>query len=98
MIFRLIILSAVSMSLFCCGCKTGTLSASEEHSITIFVLKETGERVVSLHRRADGAVQVQTDITPTDSAPRNYCTRYHLWLLKQAPDSWKLTELGIMTL
>jgi hypothetical protein len=92
MIFRFVILCVVSTSLFCCGCRSVGLSTNEKQTIADFVQKQTGESVVSLHQRADGDVQVETDITG-----RGF-SRSHYWLLKRAPDGWKLTELGTLTL
>ena len=80
----------VSVSLFCCGCRSVALSPKETQDIKDFAQKQTGEPVVSMVRQADGDVQLTTDMT-------NGITSYHTWLLLQELDGWKLTLLATTT-
>ncbi len=87
-----VVLSAVIMSLVCCGCRSVALSEKDTQAITSFIQKQTGESVVALRREADGDVAVETDITGRG------LNSVHLWLLKRAPLGWRLIEQGILTL
>ena len=91
MIFRFIILGIVSTGLFCCGCRSVALTAKETQTITDFVQKQTGQHVLSLGRKADGDVLVETEVTN-----RGF-DRADLWLLKRGPDGWKLIRNGTIT-
>ena len=84
-IFPIAILAIFVISLACCGCSSVGLSATEKETVGTFVQRQTGEPVISLHRRANGDVDVETDVTVQGF------TRSHYWLLKRAQDGWKLT-------
>jgi hypothetical protein len=92
MVFRFAILGIFITSLACCGCSSVGLSATEKETVVDFVQKQTGEPVIWLHRRANGDVDVETDATGQGF------TRSRYWLLKRAPDGWKLTLSGAMVM
>ena len=67
------------------------LTAKETRTITDFVQKQTGQHVLSLDRRDNGDVLVETEVVN-----RGF-DRADLWLLKRDPDGWKLIRNGTIT-
>jgi hypothetical protein len=90
--YRFILFVIVCSCLILCGCQSASLPAEDTQAIRDFVKKETGERLTSLIRQADGDIMVQADITDGGFA------RAHFWLLKRTSDGWSLFDLGILSM
>ena len=91
-IFPFAILAIFIISLACCGCSSVGLSATEKETVVAFVQKQTGEPVIWLHRRSNGDVDVETDVSGQGF------TRSHYWLLKRAPGGCKLAFVAAMAM
>lgn len=92
MVFRFAILAPFITLLACCGCRSVGLSANEKETVATFVHKQTGEPAIWLHCRANGDVDVETDVTSQGF------TRSHYWVLKRTPDGWKLASVAAMAM